>query len=174
MQPNGTPSPTRPSERHARLKISPSPGVHNALWYYAQVTGGYARVMRNAIIIQLARYTPQLALKNALYRSLGMRVGPHAAVGLMVMVDVFFPQDISLGENCVIGYNSTLLCHEFTRYEWRRGPVVVGRDVTIGANSTILPGVVIGDGATVSAMSLVNRDVAPGAFVGGVPIRPLR
>lgn len=174
MQPNGTPSPTRPSERHARLKIYPSPGVHNALWYYAQVTGGYARVMRNAIIIQLARYTPQLALKNALYRSLGMRVGPHAAVGLMVMVDVFFPQDISLGENCVIGYNSTLLCHEFTRYEWRRGPVVVGRDVTIGANSTILPGVVIGDGATVSAMSLVNRDVAPGAFVGGVPIRPLR
>lgn len=174
MQTNDTPSPTRTSERHARLKVYPSPGVHNALWYYAQVTGGYARVMRNAVIIQLARYTPQLGLKNALYRSLGMRVGPHAAVGLMVMVDVFFPQDISLGENCVIGYNSTLLCHEFTRYEWRRGPIVVGRDVTIGANSTILPGVVIGDGATVSAMSLVNRDVAPGAFVGGVPIRPLR
>ena len=174
MQPDSVPSPTRSSERHARLEIHPSPGVHNALWYYAQVTGGYARVIRNAIIIQLARYTPQLALKNTLYRRLGMRVGPHTAVGLMVMVDVFFPQDISLGENCVIGYNSTILCHEFTRYEWRRGPVVIGRDVTIGANSTILPGVVIGDGATVSAMSLVNRDVAPGAFVGGVPIRPLR
>jgi acetyltransferase-like isoleucine patch superfamily enzyme len=57
--------------------------------------------------------------------------------------------------------------------EWRRGPVVIGNNVTIGANCTILPGVVIGDGAVVSAMSLVNRDVPPGARVGGVPIRPL-
>lgn len=160
--------------RHARLRSAPSPGPHNALWYYASVTGGYARVARNAAIIQLARYTPWLPLKNALYRRLGMQVAPHASVGLMVMFDIFFPEEVSLGEDCVIGYNSTILCHEFTRREWRRGPVVIGREVTIGANCTILPGVVIGDGATVSAMSLVNRDVPAGAFVGGVPIRVLR
>jgi acetyltransferase-like isoleucine patch superfamily enzyme len=52
--------------------------------------------------------------------------------------------------------------------------MVVGPDVTIGANTTVLPGVVIGAGAMVSAMSLVNRDVPPGALVGGVPIRLLR
>jgi acetyltransferase-like isoleucine patch superfamily enzyme len=160
--------------RHARLRIYPSPGPHSALWYFAQLTGGYPRVARNAAIIQLARYTPVLPLKNALYRRLGMRVAPHAAVGLMVMFDIFFPQDISLGEDCVIGYNSTILCHEFTRSEWRRGPVLIEHDVTIGANCTVLPGVIIGAGATVSAMSLVNRDVPAGAFVGGVPIRPLR
>jgi len=51
--------------------------------------------------------------------------------------------------------------------------VVIGRDVTIGAKSTILPGVVIGDGAVVSAMSLVNKDVPPDTLVGGVPIRVL-
>jgi acetyltransferase-like isoleucine patch superfamily enzyme len=33
--------------------------------------------------------------------------------------------------------------------------------------------VVVGAGATVSAMSLVNRDVPPGAFVGGIPIKRL-
>jgi acetyltransferase-like isoleucine patch superfamily enzyme len=159
--------------RKARLAINPPPGPHNALWYFGQVTGGHARVARNAAIIQLARYSPSLKLKNALYRLLGMRVAPHAAVGLMVMFDIFFPQDVTLGEDCVIGYNSTILCHEFTRHEWRRGPVVIGRDATVGANCTVLPGVVIGAGATVSAMSLVNRDVPPGAFVGGVPIRRL-
>jgi acetyltransferase-like isoleucine patch superfamily enzyme len=43
----------------------------------------------------------------------------------------------------------------------------------IGANCTILPGVVIGDGAIVGAMSLINRDVPAGASVGGTPIRRL-
>ncbi|MFQ3631262.1 acyltransferase [Roseiflexus sp.] len=160
--------------RKSRLQIYPSPGPHNALWYFPQVTGGHLRVARNAVIIQLARYTPSLALKNVLYRLIGVRVGRCASVGLMVMFDIFFPQDITLGNNCIIGYNSTVLCHEFTRSEWRRGPVWIGHDVTIGANTTILPGAVIGDGATVSAMSLVNRDVPPGAFVGGVPVRLLR
>ncbi len=160
--------------RKARLSIQRSPGRHNALWYYPQLTGGYARVARNAAIIQLARYTPSLPIKNALYRLLGMRVAPHSAVGLMVMFDIFFPEDVTLGENCVVGYNSTILCHEVTSSEWRRGPVVIGERATIGANCTVLPGVVIGAGATVSAMSLVNRDVPPGAFVGGVPIRALK
>lgn len=156
------------------MQIARSPGPHNALWYFPQVTGGHLRVARNAVVIQIARYTPSLALKNVLYRLIGVRVGRYASVGLMVMFDIFFPQDITLGDNCIIGYNSTVLCHEFTRHEWRRGPVWIGHDVTIGANTTILPGVVIGDGATVSAMSLVNRDIPPGAFVGGVPVRMLR
>ena len=69
--------------RRARLAIHPSPGPHNALWYFPQLTGGYGRVARNAALIQLARYTPSLPLKNRLYRLLGMRVAPHAAVGLM-------------------------------------------------------------------------------------------
>ncbi|MCG8350479.1 MAG: acyltransferase [Chloroflexales bacterium] len=160
--------------RKARLQVFPSPGPHNSLWYFPQVTGGYLRVTRNAALIALARYTPSLQIKQRLYRRLGMRIGSHASVGLMVMFDIFFPQDITLGDDCIVGYNSVVLCHEFLRYEWRRGPVWIGRDVTIGANTTILPGVVIGDGATVSAMSLVNRDVPPGAMVGGTPLRMIR
>lgn len=160
--------------RKARLRCYPSPGVHNALWYFPQVTGGYLRVIRNAAIIQLARYVPVPAWKNWLYRRLGMQVGTHATVGLMVMMDIFFPQDVELGDNCIVGYNTTILCHEFLRHEWRRGKVVIERDATIGANCTLLPGVVVGAGATVSAMSLVNRDIPPGALAGGVPVRLLR
>jgi acetyltransferase-like isoleucine patch superfamily enzyme len=38
----------------------------------------------------------------------------------------------------------------------------------------ILPGVTIGDGAKVAAYSLVNRNVKPGEFVGGIPIKTLK
>ena len=160
--------------RRSRLTLAPPLGLHNALWYWPRRTGGFFRVLRNGLILQVARYTPWLAAKNALYRMLGMQVGSHVSVGIMVMFDIFFPESVTIGAESVIGYNSVILCHDVTRREWRQGPVWIGRDVTIGANTTILPGVVIGDGATVSAMSLVNRDVPPGAMVGGVPIHMIR
>ena len=105
---------------------------------------------------------------------LGMKVGPHAAFGLMVMVDVFFPEKITIGENSVIGYNTTILAHEYLIKEYRLGEVWIGENVLIGANTTILPGVTIGDGAVVAAGSVVHKDVAPGVFVGGNPLRELK
>ncbi len=48
---------------------------------------------------------------------------------------------------------------------------MIGDQVMIGANTTVLPGVVIGDRAVIGAGTVVNRDVPPGAFVAGNPIR---
>lgn len=87
------------------------------------------------------------------------------------MVDVFFPELIKIGRNSVIGYNTTILAHEYLIKEYRLGEVIIGDEVMIGANTTILPGVTIGDGAVVAAGSVVHKDVAPGAFVGGNPMR---
>ncbi len=158
--------------RQARLTITRSPDQRNSLQHWAK-TVNPLRVVFNFIIIYTCRFLPSLWLKNVLYRLVGIKVGKHVSVGLMAMMDIFFPEEITIGDNTIIGYNTVILGHEYLRDEWRRGPVVIGKNVTIGANCTILPGVVIGDGAIVSAMSLVNKDVPPGAMVGGVPIRRL-
>ena len=55
-----------------------------------------------------------------------------------------------------------------------RGDTVVGNDVWIGQDATILPGVRIGDGAIVAAKAVVTGDVAPYAVVGGNPAREIR
>lgn len=51
------------------------------------------------------------------------------------------------------------------------GPVHLGKHVIVGAGSILLPGVSIGFGAAVGALSLVNRDVPDGAVVAGSPAR---
>ena len=55
-----------------------------------------------------------------------------------------------------------------------KGDTVVGNDVWIGRNSTILPGVQIGDGAIIAAHSVVTKDVGPYQVVGGNPARFLK
>ncbi|AIQ10718.1 acyltransferase [Paenibacillus durus] len=147
---------------------------HNSLWYIYRTVSPWKGI-RNFIFIQIARYCPILPLKNWIYRRvLGMKVGKHTAFGLMAMVDVFFPELITVGENSVIGYNTTILAHEYLIKEYRLGKVVIGENVMIGANTTILPGVTIGDGAVVAAGSVVHKDVAAGMFVGGNPLRELK
>lgn len=145
----------------------------NALWQIYKTVSPWKGI-KNFLFIQLARYCPVLGLKNAIYRRvLGMKVGKHTAFGLMVMVDVFFPEKITVGENSVIGYNTTILAHEYLIQEYRIGEVLIGENVLIGANTTILPGVTIGDGAVVAAGAVVHKDVPAGAFVGGNPLREL-
>jgi acetyltransferase-like isoleucine patch superfamily enzyme len=143
----------------------------NSLWHVYK-TVPFWKVVKNFIVIQLARYTPFLGVKNWLYRTfLQVKVGEKTSFALMVMLDIMFPEKISVGENTVIGYNTTILAHEYLIREYRLGEVRIGSEVMIGANSTILPGVTIGDGAIVSAGTLVHKDVPSGAFVGGNPMR---
>lgn len=154
----------RNTERH-RVKEA------NSLWHVYK-TVPFWKVVKNFVVIQLARYTPFLPVKNWLYRTfLRMNIGDQAAFALMVMLDVMFPEKISVGRNTVIGYNTTILAHEYLIKEYRLGDVKIGSNVMIGANSTVLPGITIGDDAIVSAGTLVHKDVPPGCFVGGNPMR---
>ncbi len=160
------------SRRGERLTIYPSPGPWNSLQYWTHFVNPL-RVVRNFIIIYTNRFVPSERLKNVLYRLTGMKVGRGCSFGLCAMVDIFFPHLITVGEDCIFGYDSVILAHEFLRGELRIGPVVIGDHVTVGTKAVILPGVAIGEGAVISAMSLVNKDVPPYAIVGGVPIRVL-
>ena len=54
------------------------------------------------------------------------------------------------------------------------GPVIIGHDVWIGGNATLLTNITIGHGAVIGAGAVVTRDVPPYAVVAGVPAKILR
>lgn len=54
------------------------------------------------------------------------------------------------------------------------GPVIIGENVWIGDNATILGPAHIGYGAIIGANSVVTGDIAPETIVGGIPARPIK
>ncbi|MXQ52778.1 acyltransferase [Shimazuella alba] len=138
-------------------------------------TISFWKVLRNTLVCWVARYLPFFRLKNSLYRRLlGVSVGSQTAIAFFVMFDLLYPEKIKIGKNTIIGYNTTILTHEYLIDEYRIGEVCIGDNVMIGANTTILPGVSIGDGAVVGAGSIVSKDVAAHSFVAGNPMRVIR
>jgi maltose O-acetyltransferase len=159
--------------RHRRLASHPTPGPRNSLYDWPRAVSPL-RVMLNYAVIVVARISPSLRFKNWLFRTfLGMSVATGVTWALESTPDVFWPEKITVESDAIVGYDATILCHEFLQDEYRTGEVVVGERAMIGAGAVVLPGVTVGADAQVAANSLVSEDVPPGATVAGVPATPL-
>jgi acetyltransferase-like isoleucine patch superfamily enzyme len=119
------------------------------------------------------------------------RLGDNVSIGTLSVIEhhveiadnvrihtqVFIPEFSILEEGCWIGPNVV-----FTNAKYPLSPGVkdalagplIKKGAKIGANSTILPGVVVGENALVGAGSVVARDVPPGSVVVGNPARVIR
>lgn len=86
---------------------------------------------------------------------------------------------VVIGDDSLIGHNTTLatLNHDIDpsrRADMHPGPIVIGRNVWIGSNVTVLPGVTIGDDAVIAAASVVTKDVPSRTIAAGSPARVMR
>lgn len=81
---------------------------------------------------------------------------------------------VTIGDGCQIGHNVVFatLNHGLAPQDRKTtypAPIVLGKNVWIGSNATILQGVTIGDNAVVGAGAVVTKDVEANTVVGGVP-----
>lgn len=86
---------------------------------------------------------------------------------------------ITIEDGTLLGHNVVLatLNHSFDpahRRDLCPAPIHIGKNVWIGANATLLPGVTIGDGAIVAAGAVVSKDVPKNTVVGGVPAKIIK
>ena len=115
----------------------------------------------------LTKSMPSCGLKNALLRSVGVRIGKNVFIGQGASLDPQFPELITIGDNVIIGIDSHIMTHEITHAHVRLGKITIGKNALIGAMSILRSGVTIGADAAVGIGTVVVHDVEPHTMVLG-------
>lgn len=86
----------------------------------------------------------------------------------------FICSGVKIGSGCFIAHGVMFINDLFkeNRTNWIQRKTIIGNNVRIGSNATILP-VTIGDDAVIGAGAVVTKDVCRGGIVAGNPARYL-
>jgi len=110
----------------------------------------------------------------------GVKIGSGVMIGMGCVLDHAFPEYITMEDNTALAGNVYIICHS-NPYEHFKGkllsyvaPVTLKKGSWVGVNSTILPGVTIGENAIVSAGAVVSTDVPPNVIVAGNPAKIIK
>lgn len=106
------------------------------------------------------------------YLALGARLGPNTYSQGIIHDPLF----VEIGANSTVGQSALVIPHVIEGHKLAHYTIRMGNNVTVGALAAILPGVQIGDGATVATGSVVTKGtrIGPREVWGGVPAKRIR
>ena len=124
-------------------------------------------------------------LRPWLWKRMGVKATGNFKVGYDVYLDAGSAKYLTIEEGVWIASRSLILCHKRIIKDYYQGdvysdlpqkdlPVVLKKNCAIGMNSTILPGITIGEGAIVGAGSVVSRDIPPYTIAAGSPAKVIK
>ena len=129
----------------------------------------------------LGSHGPNLSMQQGFQCDNGKNI--HVGEGFLTNYNVTILDiaPVHIGDYCMIGPNTliTTVGHPLQAKGRRERigickPVLIGDDVWIGGNVTILPGVSIGSNVIVAAGAVVVHDIPDNCIVGGVPARKIK
>ena len=145
-------------------------GYHSALWF------GIIR-LKDHWFNTWAQHAPWGGVRKWLQRQRGVKIGKKVHWGTNIIVDYPFPYFVKVDDGASISGNVFFLAHN-KPLEYHANcaesfvaPIIVHKHAWIAVNVTILPGVEIGEGAIVSAGSVVSKDIPPFTVAKGNPAK---
>ena len=124
---------------------------------------------------QIYEYVIIRARENDVIVGQNTQIGPFCVI--LVGDGVEIGDNVLIGPHCVFAAGQ----HNYKQLEQpmieaggiSKGKIRVGNDVWIGANTTIIDGVTVGDGAVIGANSFVNKDVESFGIYAGAPAKKI-
>ena len=138
------------------------PGLHALIWHrLAHACWGFGLQWLARFVSHLGRFFT------------GIEIHPGATIGRRVFIDhgmgVVIGQTAQVGDDCTI-YQGVTLGGTSLAAGTKRHPTL-GRGVIVGANSQVLGGFTVGDGARIGSGAVVVKPVPAGATAVGNPAR---
>lgn len=140
--------------------------------------------MNNKIRVYFTKILLHLVLKSPLFTSkirrfvlilCGAKIGKNTFIGQNVYFDPLAIQNITIGDNCFITQNVSILTHFYsTDRKFYFGNVRIGNNCFIGMNSLICKPLNIGDNCIVGGGAVINNDIPDNSFAGGVPCKVIK
>jgi len=130
---------------------------------------------RRRLLALIALYGPGAETTRVrLHRMRGVKIGSGCFIGTDVIIETAFPHLVEIGDRVDLGMRTTIVAHQQGEIADESKPsVTIGNDVFIGPGSLLLPHVSVGEGAVVTAGSVVTTSVPPLTMVRGNPAEPV-
>jgi len=121
----------------------------------------------NLTFMDFLRLTPLLPLY---YKLMGAKIGKRVQINSKGIADVSL---LEIGDDSVIGGDATVICHLAEHGKLKLKKTLIGRKVTIGLGSVIMPGSSIGDGSLIAARAVLSKNtiVPEKSLFAGTPAK---
>lgn len=127
------------------------------------------RSVRNRTLQLLAQAGPgHRTLRVKLHRARGVKIGTNVYIDYDVILETAHPELIIIEDDVQIGVRVTIIAH-FGGI----GGVTIERDAFLDTGVIVMPSVVVGHGAVVTAGSVVTRSIPPLTLAQGNPAKPI-
>ncbi len=100
----------------------------------------------------------------------GLKLGKLTDIGAFTYINakngVMIDEGVQIGSHCSLYSVSTI--------DSKDGPIHIKKNANLGSHSVVMPGVTIGENATIGAFSFVTKDIPPFSIAYGIPAKVIK